>query len=131
MTPVRNLLILGSGMLGFAVVAPAFAVPTRIDGYSYDLPSGADKNLEAARAIIAASDALGMTRLSTTPANLVPRAGRCPDNVSCLGQNTAAHEYRAHGVWNGAKVDTVVIDFDYRLPALRVDATNGGTETVS
>jgi hypothetical protein len=123
-------MLCGVAALGLGA-PPALAVSTSVDGYSYDLPAGADKNLDAVRALIAASNALGMTHLSTLPANLTPRPDRCSANLICLGNNTAAHEYRAHGVWNGAKVDTAVIDFDYRIPAIRADATTGKAVTVT
>ena len=92
-----------------------------IDGYFYDLPAGSDKNLDAVHALIATSDALGMTR----------RGGACAANANCLGVTTASHEYRASGTWNGAKADLVVVDFDYRLPAVRADITTGKTENVT
>jgi len=115
------------GLLGtMAAVAaagstPASAVPMSIDGYVYDLPAGADKNLDAVRVLIDTSDALGMTR----------RNGVCAANANCLGHTTASHEYRASGTWNGQKADVVVIDFDYRLPAVRADATAGKAEAVT
>jgi hypothetical protein len=106
-------LLVGAAALAIMAATPVFAVQTNVDGYFYDLPAGSDKNLAAVRALIAASDALGMTR----------RGGSCLANSNCLGTTTASHEYRATGTWMGQKVDLVVVDFDYRIPAIRVDVT--------
>jgi hypothetical protein len=111
---------ISAGVVLLAVTAPARAVPTGIDGLFYDLPAGSDKNVEAVRALIAASDALGMTR----------RGGMCPSNANCLGAITASHEYRGNGTWNGIKSDLVVVDFDYRLPAVRTDITGADKKRV-
>ena len=123
---MRNYSKIAAGLAGAFVAAavaggtPARAVPLNIDGYFYDLPAGSDKNLDAVHVLIGASDTLGMTR----------RGGACAANNNCLGVTTASHEYRASGTWNGAKADLVLINFDYRLPAIRVDSTAGKTETV-
>src|SRR3954468_12244840 len=82
----------------------ADAAVTNVDGFFYELPVGADKNIEAVRVLIEASDALGMTR----------RGGTCPGNANCLGVTTASHEYRGSGTWNGIKSDAISVEFDYR-----------------
>jgi hypothetical protein len=106
-------LSLAVGAVAVATVAatPAWAVKTDVDGYFYDLPKGADANLDAVRALLAVSDGLGMTR----------RGGSCLANTNCIGTTTASQEYRASGTFEGQKADVVVIDFDYRVPAVRTD----------
>src|SRR5688572_3568164 len=91
-------LIGGGVVLVASATIPSWAVQTVVDGHYYDLPAGADKNIDAVRTLIAASDALGMTR----------RGYGCPGaNLNCLGLITASHKYRASGTWNGSKADLV------------------------
>jgi hypothetical protein len=92
---------------GTATPALAQAAPVVIDGSRYLLPQGAAKNLDAVRALIAASDALGMTRAI----------------VRTLGGSTQSLQYKATGTMGGQPVSAVVAAFDYRLPSIRLDVT--------
>jgi hypothetical protein len=88
----------------FAGTVPALAVSTAVDGYRYNLPAGSDKNLDAVRALIKASDAIGFTRRDADA------------TMNCLGCVTPAMRYKGTGTYNGEKAD-VTMDFDYRFPA--------------
>src|SRR6188508_1140087 len=66
-----------------------------IDGVPYALPTAAAKNPDAVRALIAASDALGMTR----------------SLIRTLGGTTQTLQYKATGTMNGQAV-TVVAAYD-------------------
>src|SRR4029079_13116088 len=75
-------------------------------------------NAEAVRALIEISDAHGLTRNQPIPGN-APAGG--PAN--CLGCLTPMFEFKGAGTFNGVDKVKVVIDFDRRLPAVRVDMT--------
>ena len=121
---MRNRSQLTYGLAAAIIVATAVtATPTfakdataAIDGYKYYLPEGSENNLEAVRALIAASDGLGMTRRSR---------GQIPNgnNQNCLGCSTASYEYKGSGTYAGQKADVMSIHFDYRIPAVRTDVT--------
>jgi hypothetical protein len=110
--------------------APAGTVFTKVavDGYFYHLPQGSDKNLDAVRVLVAASDGMGMTRVATWVNNIQDGDG----TRSCIGCSTDSFEYRGTGMFNGQQVKVVSLKFDYRFPAIRTDVTlPDGTETVT
>jgi hypothetical protein len=108
------------GLVAAAVLAaPAWAVRTEVDTYFYDLPPDVMKtNAEAVRALIEISDAHGLTRNQ-------PIAGAAPAGgpANCLGCLTPMFEFKGTGTFNGVEKVNVVIDFDRRKPAVRVDMT--------
>jgi hypothetical protein len=103
---------IAAGIGQAAAQAPAFA-KVAVDGYYYHLPAGAADNLEAARALVAASDGMGMTRRSALTTG--------DNSRSCLGCSTDSFEYKGSGTFNGQKVKSVSIHFDLRIPAVRAD----------
>jgi hypothetical protein len=113
----RYILLAGAAAIAatFAGAVPAFAVSTIVDGYRYDLPAGSDKNLDAVRALIKASDAMGFTRRAAVA------------TMNCLGCITPAMRYKGTGTYNGEKAE-VTIDFDYRFPGVRIWTNVGGKD---
>jgi hypothetical protein len=100
-----------------AATAPAWAVKTNVDGYFYDIvPAGGEKNIEAVRALITASDAHGLTRNNGAA-------------VNCFGCTLPSFELKGSGTYGGVEKVDVVIDFDYRYQAIRTDATNAAAKT--
>jgi hypothetical protein len=94
-------------------------VKTEVDGHFYHLPEAAKGNLDIARALIAASDGMGMTRITawvnTISEGDVTRA--------CIGCSTDIFEYNGSGLFEGKQAKLVRIHFDLRIPAARVDVT--------
>lgn len=80
-----------------------------IDKFKYDLPAGAAKNVDAVRALIAASDALGMLRQNAYVG--------ATHNV--LGSSTNQWTYFANGTMNGEPA-SVRVDWDYKVGAARM-----------
>ena len=90
-----------------------------IDGYKYALPESAKANLDATRALIAVSDALGATRdNSYGGATHVVLAGTLD-----------GWEYTGTGTMGGQPAK-VVFGVDYRFPAIRMDITRGTAREV-
>ena len=83
------------------------APPVVIDGIPYVLPAGAAKNTDAVKVLIASADAMGMLRGVTRT----------------LAGATHSFQYKATGTLNGQPVTTVVVSYDQRLPAIRMDVT--------
>jgi hypothetical protein len=113
---IHHLITAGAAALAAAAMlatAPAWAVPVAVDGYFYDLPADAAKNLDAVRVLIQTSDGLGMTR----------RCRAVSNTVNSLGCSTQAFEYLGSGTIDGTKAERVSIHFDLRLPAVRTDVT--------
>jgi len=91
-----------------------------VDGYRYggNLPVGADKNLDALRVLIKASDAMGMLRANHNGAA----------QWLLLGDSTAGWMLDGDGKWNG--VDShVQIGVDYRVPGVRAEITSVDKKT--
>lgn len=91
-----------------------------IDGYRYggNLPVGADKNPDALRVLIKASDAMGMLRANHNGAA----------QWLLLGDSTAGWMLDGAGKWNG--VDShVLIGIDYRVPGIRAEITSADNKT--
>ncbi len=106
--------LLGSAAAGLVAVlasSPAFAVKVAVDGYYYELVAGAEKNLDAVRALIKSSDAHGLTRNNGTGNN-------------CFACTIPSLELKGTGTYNGVANVDVVLDFDYRFQAIRADATS-------
>jgi hypothetical protein len=114
----RFKLLLGAAAMAMAAAGtlPAFAVSTPVDGYRYDLPPGSQNNLDAVRALIKASDAMGYTRSGNDR------------SMNCLGCITPAMRYKGTGTYNGEKAE-VTLDFDYRFPGVRIWVNSGGKDT--
>jgi hypothetical protein len=108
----RNWLLVSAaaGLAAVVATSPAHAVKTGVDGYFYELAAGADKNLDAVRTLIKASDAHGLTRNNGTGTN-------------CFGCTLVSHELKGTGTYNGVANADVMIDFDYRIQAIRADVT--------
>ena len=104
--------IVGSvGLLALIATSSAWAVKTDVDGYYYELaPGAAEKNLEAVRALIKTADAHGFVRNNGTGTN-------------CFSCTLPSFELKGSGTYGGVENADVVIDFDYRQPAIRVDVT--------
>src|SRR5262245_61529356 len=113
----RHILLVAAGGIAASVAAgvPAWAVSTVVDGFRYNLPAGADKNLDAVRALIKASDAIGFTRRDADA------------TMNCLGCVTPAMRYKGTGTYNGEKAE-VTMDLDYRFPGVRIWVNAGGKE---
>jgi hypothetical protein len=96
------------------------AKPITVDNFKYggNLPVGSDKNLEALRVLIKAADAMGQLRDNQYGGSL----------YLVLGDTTNAMRMNADGTWNGAK-SHVVIDWDYRVPGIRVDVSSADGKT--
>lgn len=124
MRKINHLLLLG--MLGALAFVPHSLTPAQaqniplppgvvfFEGHRYLLPEAAiAKNADAVRALIAAGNALGMVR------------GNTYGNQThlTLGQSTHRWRYVASGMVNGEQAD-VIMDFDYRLPAVRRQVTH-------
>jgi hypothetical protein len=92
------------------------AKPIQVDGYKYggNLVVGADKNVDALRALIRAADAMGQLRDN--------QYGGAQYLV--LGDTTNAMRMDATGTWNGVQNAHVVLDWDYRVPGVRLDVTS-------
>ncbi len=80
-----------------------------IDKFKYDLPRAAANNLEPVRALIAASDALGMLRQNAYVG--------ATHNV--LGSSTNQWTYYATGTMNGEPVN-MRVDWDYKVGTARM-----------
>lgn len=94
--------------------------PIVVDGYRYggQLPVGADKNLDALRVLIKATDSMGQLRAN--------HAGGA--QWLLLGDTTAAWMIDGDGKWNG--VDShVQIGWDYRIPGIRAQITSADGKT--
>ncbi len=121
-----------AGVAGLVMVAAMAAAPARaqniplppgvvfFEGARYLLPEAAvAKNANAVKALIAASNAMGMTR------------GNTYGNQThvTLGQSTHRWRFVGTGMLNGEQVK-VTFDMDYRLPAVRtqVERANKTTE---
>jgi hypothetical protein len=103
-------------------------VKTNVDGHFFHLPQGSDKNLDAVRALIDASDGIGMTRVASWVNTITEGDGSRP----CIGCSTDSFEYRGSGLFNGQQAKLVSLKFDYRFPAIRTDVTLAdGTRTVT
>jgi hypothetical protein len=96
-----------------SATAPARAAQVAVDGYFYDLPTDATKNLDAVRVLIQTSDGLGMTR----------RCRAVSNTINSLGCSTQSFEYLGSGTIDGKKAERVSIHFDLRIPAVRTDVT--------
>jgi hypothetical protein len=96
------------------------AKPIVVDGYRYGggLVMGADKNLDAVRLLIKAADAMGQLRDNQYGGS----------TYLVLGDTTNAMRIDADGTWNGAK-SHVVLDWDYRVPGVRLDVTSADGKT--
>src|SRR5262245_37506762 len=129
MRRTRSLILIG--MLGAMALIPQTISPARaqniplppgvvfFDGHRYLLPEAAiAKNADAVRALIAAGNALGMVR-GNTYGNQTHLA---------LGQSTHRWRYVATGTVNGEQVK-VIMDWDYRLPAVRRQVTHADKST--
>jgi hypothetical protein len=94
--------------------------PITFDNFKYggNLPVGSDKNADALRALIKASDAMGQLRDNQYGGSL----------YLVLGDTTNAMRVNADGTWNGAKVH-VVLDWDYRVPGVRLDVSSADGKT--
>jgi len=115
-----------------AFVATASALPPgemlgakaiTIDGFKYggNLPVGPDKNLDALKVLIKSADSMGQLRDNQYGGSL----------YLVLGDTTNAMRINAEGTWNGQK-SHVVLDWDYRVPGMRLDVTSpdGKTRTI-
>jgi len=102
--------VLGAFAIASVVSLPAYAVKTDVDGYLYDLPANAKDNIAPLRALIDASDAMGMTRNNGQALN-------------CIGCTLPSFQLVGTGTYGGVDKATVRIDFDYRLQAIRADFT--------
>ncbi len=132
---MRNLkLMIGAAAAMFAAVSMTPAMATQppaakgpavkyvkidVDGFYYHLPEGAKNNLDAVRALIVASNGMGMTRVANWQNSITENDGSRP----CIGCTTDSFEYKATGTFNGAPVKLVSIKFDLRIPAVRTDVT--------
>jgi hypothetical protein len=96
------------------------AKPVAIDGYKYGggLAVGADMNLDAVRVLIKTADAMGQLRDNQYGGS----------TYLVLGDTTNAMRIDADGTWNGAK-SHVVLDWDYRVPGVRLDVTSADGKT--
>jgi len=94
--------------------------PITFDNFKYggNLPVGSEKNADALRALIKAADAMGQLRDNQYGGSL----------YLVLGDTTNAMRVNADGTWNGAKVH-VVLDWDYRVPGVRLDVTSADGKT--
>jgi hypothetical protein len=101
------------------------AKPIAVDGYKYggNLVVGADKNLDAVRMLIKAADAMGQLRDNQYGGS----------QYLVLGDTTNAMRMDATGTWNGVKNAHVVLDWDYRVPGVRLDVTSqdGKSRTIT
>ena len=99
------------------------AKPITVDGFKYggNLPVGADKNLDALKVLIKSADSMGQLRDNQYGGSL----------YLVLGDTTNAMRINAEGTWNGQK-SHVVLDWDYRVPGMRLDVTSpdGKTRTI-
>jgi hypothetical protein len=68
------------------------------------------RNLDAVRALVDASDALGLTRNNGT-------------GMNCIGCTLPSFQLQGTGTFAGIEKATVRIDFDYRFQAIRADVT--------
>jgi hypothetical protein len=80
--------------------------------YGGQLPVGAEKNADALRVLIKASDALGQLRGNQYGGS----------TYLVLGDTSAAMRINADGTWNG-KSAHVVLDYSWRDPGVRLDVT--------
>jgi hypothetical protein len=96
------------------------AKPIVVDGYKYggNLPVGSDKNLDALKVLIKAADSMGQLRDNQYGGSL----------YLVLGDTTNAMRINADGTWNGQKAH-VVLDWDYRVPGVRLDVTSPDGKT--
>ena len=118
-----------AAILAAAVASPASAknIKLAVDGYFYQLPEGAEKNMEAVSALVAASNGMGMSRIATWQNNITEGDG----GRSCVGCTTDFFEYKGTGTYQGQTAQVVSLKFDYRIPAVRADVTTAdGTRTV-
>jgi hypothetical protein len=119
------------GILGTLALVPQTITPARaqnialppgvvfFDGHRYLLPEAAvAKNADAVRALIAAGNALGMVR------------GNTYGNQTHLTLGQSTHRWRvvASGTMNGQQAN-VIVDMDYRLPAVRQQITRADKTT--
>jgi hypothetical protein len=97
--------------------------PITVDNFKYggNLPVGADKNLDALKVLIKSADSMGQLRDNQYGGSL----------YLVLGDTTNAMRINADGTWNGQK-SHVVLDWDYRVPGMRLDVTSpdGKTRTI-
>jgi len=114
-----------AGLATTVFVTTAFAdalgaKPVAIDGYKYGggLAVGADMNLDAVRVLIKTADAMGQLRDNQYGGS----------TYLVLGDTTNAMRIDADGTWNGAK-SHVVLDWDYRVPGVRLDVTSADGKT--
>ena len=106
-------LVAAMAMAAFATTASAEtlgAKPIVVDGYKYGggIAVGADKNMDALRALIRAADAMGQLRDNQYGGS----------KYLVLGDTTNALRIVGKGTWNGEMVD-VRLDWDYRVPGVR------------
>ncbi len=96
------------------------AMPMVVDGYKYGglLPVGSDKNLDAVRMLIKAADGMGQLRDNQYGGAL----------YLVIGDTTNAMRVNGTGTWNGQKAN-VVLDWDYRVPGVRLDVTSPDGKT--
>ena len=101
---------------GSAVLPPGVII---IDWYKYRLPESAKANLEPVRALIAASDALGVTRDNSYGG---------ATHVT-LSEAIDGWEFTGTGTYNGQPAK-VVFGMEYRLPGVRMDITRGTSREI-
>jgi hypothetical protein len=113
-----------SGFVGHASADVLGSNYVVIDGARYGgrLPVGTDKNLDAVRELINVANAMGQVRDNAYAAS----------TYLVIGDTSAGMRMKADGTWNGAKAH-VVLDWDFRVPGVRVDATSadGKSRTIT
>jgi hypothetical protein len=122
---MRRTLMAAVSLAALAYATGAYADPLGakavvIDGYRYGggLAVGADKNLDAVRVLIGAADAMGQLRDNQYGGS----------TYLVIGDTTNGMRVDADGTWNGAK-SHVVLDWDYRVPGVRLDVTSADGKT--
>jgi hypothetical protein len=105
------------GISGPGLLGPKFIA---VDGYKYGggLPVGVDKNLDALRVLIKAADAMGQLRDNQYGGS----------QYLVLGDTTNAMRMVANGKVNGQPAH-VVIDWDLRVPGIRIDVQSPDGKT--
>jgi len=102
--------------------------PIPIDGYLYGgcLAKGADKNLDAVRVLIKASQATGQFR------NVAYGFATTVATYLIIGDTSSAMRVEGTGAWQGENNVKVRMDWDYRVPGVRLYVThaNGGQDII-
>jgi hypothetical protein len=102
--------------------------PVPIDGYLYGgcLAKGADKNLDAVRVLIKASQATGQFR------NVAYGFATTVATYLVIGDSSTSMRVEGQGSWQGENNVKIRMDWDYRVPGVRFYVTHAnGTQDIT